>query len=87
MIRMDRYKTGLAVGAFAGLVHLVWAILVAMNLAQAWMDWILGSHFLNNPYQVATFSITTALMLVVMASVVGYIVGFVFATVWNTVRR
>jgi hypothetical protein len=84
---MNQHKTGLTLGAFAALVHILWAILVAMNLGQMWMDFVLGLHFLNNPFQVMPFASTNAVMLIVLVAVIGYIVGFVFATVWNKVKQ
>ncbi len=70
-------------GSFAALMHLVWSLMVAMGMAQWWMDLVLSLHFLNNPYKVAPFDVMTALILIVMAGVMGFVVGWVFATFWN----
>lgn len=84
---MDSNKTGLALGALMSLAHLVWAVVVALGIAQGYMDWIYSIHFLNNPFIVGTFDITTATILVVVTGVVGYILGFIFALIWNKVQK
>ncbi len=86
-MKLVEHNIGLVVGAFAGTMHLLWSLLVAFDYAEAFMDWILGLHFLNNPYQVQPFNLTNALMLVVVTSVIGYAVGWVFATIWNIVGQ
>ena len=82
-LKLDPQKTGLVLGSLAALMHLLWSLMVAMGLAQWWMDWVLSLHFLNNPFTVASFDIVTALILVVVTGIVGFAVGFCFATIWN----
>lgn len=82
-MKLDPQKTGLVLGSFAALMHLAWSLLVAVGLAQWWMDWVLSIHFLNNPYTVKSFDIATALTLVIITGVAGFAAGWVFATVWN----
>lgn len=84
---MNQQKTALTLGAFAGVVHIFWSLLVALGFAQNLTDWIYWLHFANNPLRIRQFDIGTALMLVVVTSLVGYAVGFVFATVWNEVHK
>ena len=79
--------TGLLFGAFFGLWHLVWALLVASDLAQGFLDWMYSIHFLENPFFVAPFDLMTAVTLVVVTSFVGYMVGWVFASLWNTIAK
>lgn len=85
MKKLEEHQVGLAVGAFAGLVHAVWAAAVFLGLAQVWMDFVLGLHFLDNPFVLSDFDLTKAATLVAATAVVGYVVGFVFAKVWNVV--
>ena len=82
-MKLDPQKTGLGLGSLFGLLHLLWALMVGLGFAQECMDWIFSLHFLDNPYTVQTFDIMTALILVVVTSIVGFVVGFVFATLWN----
>ncbi len=87
MKKLSEHQVGVALGAFAGLAHLVWAVVVYLGLAQAWLDFILGLHFIENPYFVSTFDPTKAVTLVLVTAGVGYIAGFVFAKVWNAVME
>lgn len=84
---LDKNKTGLIVGTFVGALHALWSIMVAVGLAQAYLDWILGLHFLDNPYMVAEFNLITAVMLVAVVFVCGYLAGYLFAFIWNTLRE
>lgn len=82
-LKLDPLKTGLGLGSLIAAMHLVWSILVALGLAQGWMDWVLSLHFLNNPYTVGSFDFVTALILIVVTGMVGFVVGWVFANIWN----
>lgn len=83
MKELNNNTTGLAVGGVVAVWHLVWSLLVALGLAQAWVDWALDLHFLNNPYIVGSFDPTKAVVLIVVTFVVGYLFGWVFAYLWN----
>lgn len=83
----DKNKTGIAFGAFAALWHLLWSVLVAVGVAQSWTDFVFSIHFLNNPFIVNTFNLTTALILIVVAGILGYIFGWVFAYIWNWAHK
>lgn len=87
MNKLNTHKTGLALAAFFGLVHLLWSLCVAMGFAQGMLDFIYGMHFLNNPFTMQAFSWGGALMLVVITSVIGYVVGFVLSAIINKVAR
>lgn len=84
---MDKNKVGLIVGAFLGLWHLTWSLLVALGLAQMLLDFIYSIHFLNNPFTVAQFSISKAATLVVVTAIIGYVVGYLFAALWGFVQK
>lgn len=85
MKKLSEHQTGLALGAFVGLAHAVWALVVSLGFAQTWLDFVLGLHFLENPFVVSAFDLTKAVMLVAVTAGVGYVAGFVFAKVWNLV--
>ncbi len=85
--KLHEHTAGLIVGAFLGLWHLAWALLVAGGFAQGLLDWIYMLHFLNNPYRVAAFDVTTAAILVVVTSVVGYVAGWVLARLCNMMMK
>lgn len=86
-LKLDNQKTALTLGTFAALAHLVWVVVVALGMASAWLDFVYGLHFLNNPFTVAPFSVTNAVMLLVVAFVMGSVVGWVFAYVWNWLHK
>lgn len=83
MNRINPNKAGMALGAFAGLVHLLWSLLVAMGLAQPLLNWILKIHMIESISSVGTFSLGTAVTLVVTTTIVGYVVGWVLGNLWN----
>lgn len=82
-MKLNAHVTGLTVGSFFGLWHLLWSLLVAVGVAQAMLDMMFNLHFFDNPLVVNEFAITKALMLVVMTSVCGYIAGVIFAMLSN----
>ncbi|HEY4508975.1 MAG TPA: hypothetical protein VJC13_01680 [Candidatus Paceibacterota bacterium] len=77
----------MTLGAFAGLVHLVWEVMIALGWAQGYLDFVLSMHSLNNPYTVQAFNLGRGIMLVVIACVMGYVVGSVFAVIYNRVHK
>ncbi len=84
---MKIHETGLAVGAMVALVHAVWAVLVWLNVAQPFLDWIFTIHSLANPNFVLPFNLATSLTLVGTTFVIGYGFGWVFANIWNRVVK
>ncbi len=85
-MELNSHKTGLAVGSFFGLWHLIWSLLVALGLAKPLIDFILGLHFIQYSYSLAPFSLGTAALLVIITALVGYVAGWVFATLWNKLK-
>jgi len=84
---MNQKKVALVLGSFAGLVHLVWSIAIALGFAQPWLDFVYRMHSLNNPFVVAPFSLMRSIGLIVVTFIVGYVVGFIFATLWNKLHK
>jgi hypothetical protein len=78
---MDKNKTGLIVGYFLALVHLVWALAVIImpDALQAGINWIFKIHGLMPVWIITSLSILDALLLVIMTFISGYILGWVFA--------
>lgn len=83
MNRIKKGKLGLAFGILLGLCHAIWALMVLFGWAQPFYDWILSLHFISLPLVVTSFSLGTAILLVVITFVIGYILGWVFAAIWN----
>ncbi len=45
-------KPALVVGIYAALLHAIWALLVAIGVGQAYLDWIFPLHFINNLFTI-----------------------------------
>ena len=76
-------KTGLVVGAFLGGWHLLWAILVAVGVGQALLDFVLWAHMIHVTWTVGPFDGMAATTLVALTSAGGYAIGYLFAWAWN----
>ncbi len=70
-------------GAFLGLMHLAWSLLVAAGLAQMLIDFILKLHFIKPIFSLSPFELRTAVTLVIVTSALGYFFGWVLAAIWN----
>jgi hypothetical protein len=70
-------------GFFVSALHLLWSLMVALGVGQVYLDWILGLHFIKNPFVVMPFDLSTMLVLVVFTFVVGFILGWVGTICWN----
>ena len=84
---MSAKKTGLVLGSFLGLWHLVWSVLVALGWAQPLLDFIYNMHSLNNPFMVMPFNLGRSVGLIVITFFVGYVVGSVLAMLWNKFHK
>lgn len=73
-------------GTLLGGVHLLWALMVFLGLAQVMMDFVFWAHMLHIPVVIGPFDITAAVALVVMTYVIGYVLGYVGARVWKKVH-
>jgi len=80
---MNPNKTGLALGAFLGVFHLSWSVLIALGVAQPFMDFIFRLHMVQPVYVIMPFNLGSAATLVVVTAVLGYVFGYVFAAIWN----
>ena len=86
-MRFNPSMVGLYTGFLISFCHLIWVILVALGLAQGWMNFIFSLHFLDNPFQVGAFNMATAVVLLIMTFVVGYGFGWVATWVWNRMQK
>ncbi len=87
MHELNAHRTGLVLGSLLGLLHALWAILVWLGGAGPLLNWVLSLHFIFEPISITKFNLGTAVILVIVTSVLGYIVGSVFAALWNAVKK
>ena len=87
MNKVNPHKVGVALGAFGGLAHLVWSVLVAAGVAQPVLNWVLGLHMVESVSYVGEFSLGTAVALVFVAAAAGYVGGWILGTIWNWALR
>ncbi|MEK7505457.1 MAG: hypothetical protein AAB597_00970 [Patescibacteria group bacterium] len=74
---MKPHNLGLVLGAFAGIAHLLWSVLVYLGLAEAFVVFVEHLHFVESPFRILDISLSGAVILVIAASLVGYVIGFV----------
>jgi hypothetical protein len=82
----NKHTVGLWFGAVLGGMHLMWALMVALGVAQPAYDFILWAHMIHLPLIIGPFDMTAAITLVIMTAVIGYVMGWVGAWVWNKVH-
>jgi hypothetical protein len=83
----NQNKVGLVFGTLVGGLHLVWSILVLLNLAQPLVDFSLWAHMVHVPATIGPFEPTAAATVVIVAACVGYAVGYIGATIWNRIHK
>jgi hypothetical protein len=87
MKELNTQAVALIFGLFMAGFHLLWALLIMLGAAQAFLDWAFWLHMIKNPYMVMPFSFTTALWLLIVTFLVGYVGGWFFALIWNKVHK
>ena len=87
MQTLNPHKTGLILGAFLGIMHIVWSLLVLLGWAQPLADFSARMHMITPILRIESFDIVRAVGLVLIASLIGYIVGTVFAHLWNNLQK
>ena len=82
-MKFDAHKVGLFTGICLAVCHAVLSLMVLTGLAHIYLTWILGLHFLTNPFLVTGFNLAKALILVVFTFIIGYLGGYLFTLLWN----
>jgi hypothetical protein len=77
-------KLGAASAAALGGVHVLWAALVAVGLAQSFLDLILQLHFILPALTVGPFDLATACGLVALTAAIGFVAGYLLAICINS---
>lgn len=87
MNNLNKNKVGLTFATFFGVVHLVWAILVAIGWAQLFMDFIFRIHMIKPVVVINDFSLGLSVTLIVVTAVIGYVAGYILSVVWNKLHK
>ena len=86
-MKFDPMVVGLYTGLLLAAWHAIWALLVLLGWAKSLLDFVLGLHFLTNPYVVKSFSWANALMLIVFVFVVWFVLGYIATLAWNRMQK
>jgi hypothetical protein len=84
---VNSIKAGITFGALLGISHLSWALLVAFGWAQPLMDLVFWMHFIRPVYVIQPFSLSAAVVLIIVTAVTGFVIAFVFGVIWNRLHR
>ncbi len=87
MAKTQAHQFGLALGGTFGAVHLAWSVLVALGVAQSFMDFMFEMHMITPVYTSMPFSVSTAAGLVLVTTLLGYLMGFVLGIIWKEVQK
>jgi hypothetical protein len=87
MGKIEPNKAGLVLGALLGGWHLLWALLVALGVAQPLIDFLFWIHFIKPIYVIEPFAFRLAAILVLVTAAIGYVTGIALAMLWNRVQR
>lgn len=83
------HRLGRTLSLFAGLVHLVWIVLIWIGAAGPWMDFVYGMHAMKldgATMTVQSMPILGAIFLLALVLVMGYVVGWVVGAIWERVK-
>lgn len=86
-MQIEPLRAGAAVGLLMGVWHAGWSLLVALGWAQPLIDFIFWIHFIQPIYIIGPFSLTRAIVLVIVTGLVGFAIGVAFAAIWNRLHR
>lgn len=84
---MNVLKTGIALGIVFGIWHLCWSILVALDFAQPFINFVFWMHFIKPIYIIEPFEIVRATILLIITSCIGFSFGVLFALTWNIFHK
>lgn len=80
---INTIKTGLATAAMLGLLHSLWAALVAAGWGEPVLAFVLRLHMIRMPMTVGPFDLMTAAGLIGLTAGIGFAYGIIFALIWN----
>ena len=80
-------QVALYTATFFAAIHAIWSLAVYLKVAGPYLTFILGLHFVNNPFMVKPFSIVTAAELVILVFVVWYVIAYAMTVCWNKMQK
>ena len=80
------HRLGRTLSLFAGLVHIVWALLIWLGWATPLLGFVYDMHSLKIAFTVGAMSASKGLGLVILTMLVGYAAGFIIGTIWEKVK-
>jgi len=80
-------EVGVFTGLFFAVLHAIWSLAVFTGVAEGFLNFVLGLHFLTNPYVVEPFSLGNALTLIIFVFVVWFVLGYVATLAWNRMQK
>lgn len=87
MHQLHPHKTALAFATVIAGIHLVWALLVFVGIAQSLIDFIFWAHMIGVAYIIKPFELTAAATLIAITALFGYLLGYSSAVAWNAVHK
>lgn len=85
--KLKKHQVGMTLAIAFAVLHALWAISVALGIAETYLNWILPLHFIQNIVPIISFNIVSAILLVIVAFICGYVVGWLFAWLYNAVGK
>ena len=87
-MKLNSHKSGLIGAGMLGGLHVLWSLFVLLGWTQGIINFSSWAHMLKTaPVIVASFNLTAAITLIIVASCIGYGVGYAFAVVHNKVYQ
>lgn len=84
---MGLFRTTILGGVCLSSLHILWIILVALELVQPFVDFIFKLHMLNSPFKVQPFDISLAIGLVTLTFFFGCFYVLIFFFIKNLMNR
>ena len=79
----DKNRAGFALGTFFAITHFLWIVIVALGFGEGLFSWWRGVHFIDLSFNIASFSIVSAIIGIVGAFITGYVSGWVLVWIYN----
>lgn len=87
LAKINGNKPALVIGLYVAVLHIIWAIAVALGIGQASLDWVLPLHFVSNTFTLIDFSFINAVILAIVGFIGGYVGTWVFVWIWNAMKK